>query len=236
MESAVPGGEGRDDNVERLAARRPGADGQFFAEVNGQIVKFANPDPTGEHILDKAGFKPVGDFVLIQLMRHSSRSVGLDERVDLAAAGTEVFRAFKSDRIFRFTLNGHGFEWGAENIPEPELRAIAQVPDDEILLLERDGHDVVLGPEDVLDLGRPGTEHLRTEKRLVTVYFENEPRELPRGTYTTEQLKSLLGVTEGYILEVINEEGNLTPLKPGEKTRLKNGMQFFEQVPCGGSS
>ena len=88
----------------------------------------------------------------------------------------------------------------------------------------------------MLDLGQAGTEHLHTEKRLVTVYFENQPREMPRGTYTTEQLKSLFSVQEGYILEVINEEGNLTPLKPGQKTRIKEGMQFFEQVPCGGSS
>jgi hypothetical protein len=147
-----------------------------------------------------------------------------------------VFRAFKRDRIFRFTLNRHGFEWGAAKIPEPELRAVAHVPDDEIIVLEREGHDVDLASEDVLDLGGAGTEHLRTEKKLVTVYFENEQRDLPRGAYSTEQLKVRFGVKEGYVLEVINEEGNLTPLKPGERTRLRNGMQFFEQVPCGGSS
>jgi len=236
MENVVPGGEGRDEKAKRHGSRGPGADGQFFTEVNGEIVKFSELAPKGERVLDKAGCTPAGDYVLIQLLRHSSRSVGLDEAVDLAVEGTEVFRAFKSDRIFRFTLNGHGFEWGLAKIPEPELRAIAHVPDDEIILLEREGHDVDLTCEDVLDLGAAGTEHLRTEKKLVTVYFENEPRELPHGVYTTEELKRLLGVKEGYILEVINEEGNLTPLKPGQKTRLKNGMQFFEQVQCGGSS
>jgi hypothetical protein len=236
MENVVTGGEGRDDKAKGYGPRRAGADGLFFTEVNGAIVRFAEPTPTGERVLDKAGCTPAGDFVLIQLLRHSSQSVGLDETVDLAIKGTEVFRAFKSDRIFRFTLNGHGFEWGVAKIPEPELRAVAHVPDDEVIVLEREGHEVDLTPEDVLDLGAAGTEHLRTEKKLVTVYFENEPRELPRGVYTTEELKRRFGVKEGYILEVINEEGNLTPLKPGEKTRLKNGMQFFEQVPCGGSS
>ena len=39
-----------------------------------------------------------------------------------------------------------------------------------------------------------------------------------------------------YVLEVINDEGQLTPLKPGSKLRVKEGMKFFEQVPCGGSS
>jgi hypothetical protein len=38
------------------------------------------------------------------------------------------------------------------------------------------------------------------------------------------------------VLELINEEGQLTPLKPGAKLKVKEGMKFFEQVPCGGSS
>ena len=105
----------------------------------------------------------------------------------------------------------------------------------------RDKSDYVLKeldlkPGDVLDLAHGGTEHLHTEKRLITVFFENEPREIPRGTYTTEELKQLFGVQDGYVLEVINEEGQLTPLKPGAKLRVKQGMKFFEQVPCGGSS
>ena len=96
--------------------------------MNGVTVKFSDRTPKGEHILDKAGLKPAGDYALIQLMRHSSRSIGLDETVDLRAEGTEVFRAFKSDRIFRFTLNGHGYEWGVDKIPEPELRVIGARP------------------------------------------------------------------------------------------------------------
>jgi hypothetical protein len=237
MENAITGGEGRDDNVKGYqGARTPGADGQFFTTVNETAVRFSEPTPNGEHILDKAGLKPAGDYALIQLMRHSSQSVGLDETVDLRVEGTEVFRAFKTAEIFRFTLNGHGYEWGAEKVPEPELRAIGHVPDDEVLVLERDGAEVDLTPADVLNLGQGETEHLHTEKRLITVFFENKPREIPRGTYTTEQLKKLFGVQDGYVLEFINEEGQLTPLKPEAKLRVKEGMKFFEQVPCGGSS
>jgi hypothetical protein len=236
MENAVTGGHGRDDNIKGQGLRGPGADGKFFTTVNGTTVKFSDPTPKGGRVLDKADLKPVSEYVLIQLTRHSSRSIGLDEAVDLRAEGTEEFRAFKSDRIFRFTLNDHGYEWGVDKIPEPELRIIGHVREDDVLVLERDGKDIDLKPTDVLDLGHAGTEHLHTEKRLVRVFFENGPREIPRGTYTTEQLKTLFGVQEGYILEVINEEGNLTPLKPGAKLRVKDGMQFFEQVPCGGSS
>jgi hypothetical protein len=237
MENAITGGEGRNDNVQGHQGRRaPGTDGQFFTTVNEMTVEFAEPTPKGEHILDKAGLKPAGDYALIQLMRHSSRSIGLDDEVDLRAEGTEVFRAFKTAEIFRFTLNDHGYEWGAEKVPEPELRAIGHVAEDEVLVLEREGAEIDLTPTDVLDLGQSGTEHLHTEKRLITVFFENKPREIRRGTYTTEQLKKLFDVQEGYVLEFINEEGQLSPLKPKAELRVKEGMRFFEQVPCGGSS
>ena len=236
MDKALNAGEARNDTVEREAARRPGPDGKFFTTVNDVTVKFSDATPQGERILDKAGFKPVSEFVLIQLLRRGTQSIGLNETVDLQAPGTEAFRAFKSDRIFRLTLNDRGYEWGAGNISEPELRVIGHVPDDEILVLDREGADLDLKPGDAVDLGQGGTEHLHTEKRLVTVFYENEPREIPRGTYTTEELKQLFGVQEGYVLEVINEEGQLTPLKPKAKLRVKSGMKFFEQVPCGGSS
>lgn len=236
MENAVTGGHGHDDKIERQLTRHPGPDGKFFTTINDVMVKFSDATPTGERILDKTDLKPVNEYVLIQLMRHGTRSIGLDETVDLRGQGTEAFRAFKSDRIFRFTLNDHGFEWGVGNIPEPELRVIGHVSEDEVLVLERDEKDIDLKPNDVLDLEHVGTERLHTEKRLVTVFYENEPREIPRGTYSTEQLKELFGVQEGYVLEVINDEGQLTPLKPGAKLRVKDGMKFFEQVPCGGSS
>jgi len=236
MENAATAGHEPGISPASAEMRKPGHDGKFFTTVNGTEVKFSEPAPKGEHILDVAGLRPADDFALIQLLYHSSRSVGLDETVDLRAEGTEVFRAFKTDRIFRFTVNGRGYEWGVDKIPEAELRSITRTREDEVLVLEREGRDVELAPTDVLDLGAAGTEHLVTERRLITVYFENKPREIRRGIYTTEQLKQLFGVQAGYELEVINDEGQLTPLKPGAKLRVEEGMKFFEQVPCGGSS
>ena len=47
--------------------------------------------------------------------------------VDLRGDGNHAFRAFKSDRIFRFTIDDRGYEWGVAKITEPELRRIAAV-------------------------------------------------------------------------------------------------------------
>lgn len=142
----------------------------------------------------------------------------------------------RPESIARLTLNGRAIAFNGARISEPDLRAIGAVPEDEVLVVDRDGHDVDLLPGDSIALADGKTERVRTEKRLITVFFDTKPREIPRGTYTAEQLKRFFGVQDGYILEYINEEGRLTPLKPHAKLRVKEGMQFFEQVPCGGSS
>jgi hypothetical protein len=236
MENETPAHQGQNAQNNSPALRPVATDGKFSTTVNGTPLSFGEAMPSGRHILGKAGFEPPGEYLLIQLLTHSTRSVGLDDTVDLRLTGTEAFRAFRSDRLFLFTFNDHGYEWGETKIPEPQLRELCHVREDEVIVLERDEDNIDLKPDDVLDLADAGTEHLHTEKRLITVYFENKPFEMPRGRYTTEQLKHRFGVQPGYVLEVINHEGQLTPLKPGEHIRVKDGMKFFEQVPCGASS
>ena len=217
---------------------RPGEiGGEFVISVNDIEAKFADPVPDGGQILGEAGFLPVADYVLIQLLCHGTRSVGLDEPVDLRQVGVEAFRAFKSDRVFLFTIDDRGYEWGAAKITEFELRHIAGIGEDDVLILHRDGKDTTLAAGDVVDLGDSGTEHLRTSKRLVTVYLDDDvEKRIPSGTYTTEELIIELGVAAGYLLNVLDVKGELVLLKPGQEVAIKDGMKFFSQVPCGGSS
>jgi hypothetical protein len=166
-----------------------------------------------------------------------TRAIGLDETVDLRLTGKETFWGFKSDRIFRFTMEEHGFDWGAAKIKEPQLREIARVKEDEILVLERkDEPDRELLPGDEIDFSNPGTEHLRIEKRLVEVFFKDIPYKIPRGVYTTEELMAKFPIESGYYLNLLKPDGELVILKPGEKIRIKCGMKFYSQVPGGGSS
>lgn len=79
-------------------------DGKHVATVNDNKVEFTDPAPLGRQILSDAGFLPVVDHVLILV--HGSRSVGLDEPVDLREPGVKAFWAFMTDRVFRFTIDG----------------------------------------------------------------------------------------------------------------------------------
>lgn len=227
----------RDNETDQTPdTRQAGRDGKFLTTVNDVEIRLTDPVPDGRQILSEARFLPAGEHVLIQLLRHGARSVGLDEAVDLRQKGTEAFRAFKSDRVFQFTINSRGYEWGDVKITEPELRRIADVDEDDVLVLERDGEDIDLGADDIVGFSDAGTEHLRTAKRFVTVYLDGAEKRIPRGTYTMEELIRLLGVEVGYLLNVVNAQGQLVPLQPGQTIRVKDRIKFFTQVPCGGSS
>lgn len=218
--------------------QQPSASSNTYATTVGRrVVNFADPVPEGRQILSAAGFDPADEHVLIQLLRHGTRSIGLDEPVDLREEGREAFEAFRTDRVFRFTLDDRGYDWGAGAIKEPRLREIAAVPEDEVLVLElRDDGDCDLGPDDEVALTGEGTEHLRTAKRLITVTLDGVEKKIARGVYTTEQLIKILGVPAGYLLNFLNATGQLVTLKPGEPLRVRQGMKFFSQVPCGGSA
>ena len=226
----------RNNTDETREVRPVKHDGKFPTTVNDVELRFIDPVPEGGQILGEAGFLPAGDHVLIQLLHHGTRSVGLDEPVDLREKGTEAFWAFKSDCVFRFTVRDRGYEWGSGKITEPELRRIAGVGDDEVLVLERSGEDEVLNADYVLDLGRAGTEHMHVSKRFVMVCLDDIEKEISCGTYTTEDLIGALDVEAGYLLNVIDAQGQLAPLQPEQSIWIEEGVKFFTQVPCGGSS
>ena len=93
-----------------------GGDGKFVISVNDVQLQLAEPVLDGRRILEDAGFRPAADYVLIRLLLPGTRSVGLDEEVELRGDDRDAFRAFKSDRIFRFTIDDRGYQWGVAKI------------------------------------------------------------------------------------------------------------------------
>ena len=222
--------------VSKNNGRVGNGDGKFSISVNDVQLQLDEPVLDGGRILDAAGLRPPQDHVLIQLLLPGTRSVGLDESIDLRGEGDEAFWAFKSDRIFRFTIDDRGYEWGVAKITEPELRRIAVVAGDRTLVLERAGKAIELAADDIIELAGAGTEHLRVVE-FVTVTLDNEvEKKIPGGAYKTEELIRVLGVEAGYVLDVLDDQGKLDPLRPGQTIEVKAGMKFFSHVPAGGSS
>lgn len=204
--------------------------------VNGNSFNIKGMRHTGSEILANSGFEPVDEHILIEAAKVGSRLISLDEIIDLKDDVVERFYVFRSGEVYTFTLNGHGYQWGKNEISEVEIREFARVPEEDVVLFEKeDAEPQILFASDTLTLGSPGTEHLKTEKRLVSVFYDNDPKQIPRGTYTTQELMNLFEVPAGYLLNLADEHG-LHTLKPDQRTHVKDGMKFFSQVPGGGSS
>ena len=225
-----------DDHRDSLHSAPIGREGKYLITVNQVEIFFDKPDPLGSQVLEKAGFNPSKGYVLIELTMPGTRSVDLEKPVDLCQESTQAFLAFESDRVFRFTVDDHVYEWGEGKIEVSELRKVAGVDEDQIIVWKKDGTDVELRPKDIIDLGRSEPQHFRLGNELVIVSIDNEEKKVLAGIYTTEQLICLLDVEDGYVLELINSQGTLTPLGSGETIKIEEGMKFISHVPAGGSS
>lgn len=218
-------------------SKQQNTQGHFKIDVNGAVINFQDPVPTASQILREGGFTPSDEHILIRLTKGASNALGLNEPVDLRNGESGKFRAFRSDRVFRLTVDGGGFEWGEGTISESELRKLAAVGEDEILVLERrDEPDRELNSNDQVALTDAGTEHFRTIKKLITVVIDGVEKQIDRGTYKTERLLEILGVEAGYLLNVLSDDGQLKTLNSGDRVSVREGMKFFSQVPCGGSA
>jgi hypothetical protein len=209
---------------------------RFDFLVEGSRYTTKDPILQGRDILQKAGLSPASEYVLIQLTRPGTRSVGLDEDVDLSEPGKEEFRAFASDRTFTFTVDERGYEWGAGTIGEPELRDITGTPDGRVLIFEHeDAEDEFLAADDIVNLAERGTEHLRTGKRLVTVFYADTPFELERRVYTGRELSAIFAVPANYLLDLV-KPNDFDEIGPHRRVKVREGMRFVSHPPGGQSS
>lgn len=214
-----------------------GRAGSFHYRINGRVIAICDCKVTGRELLATAGFDPAPDYILIRIVDHGTRSIGLDVAVELGCGVPLVFRAFRSDRAFNFMLDERGCEWGAPKIAEQELREIGDIPESKILMIERKHEpDLEIEEGQYVSLEEKCIERIRSETAVVLVYLDHIEKKIARGTYTTEELGTALGVEAGYVLDVVTRDGRLEALKPGEKIRVCNGMNFISQAPCGGSS
>lgn len=209
----------------------------FQVMINHSLVAVDSATIDGRSILRLARLTPAEDHILVQVVRPGSIACGLDEQVHLVVGTLHEFRAFKFDRTLNFTVDGVGYVWGAETVSIADLHDITGTSHDKVFFLEhQDEPDHVLGAGDTLDLQQRGIEHLHSGKRLVTVHYGEEHFQLERRPYTTEELLAEFKVPAGYVLDLIEGMGEFRELKPNERTKVREGMEFISHAPCGQSS
>jgi hypothetical protein len=139
--------------------------GTFEVSIDDAAHAFRDPLVTGEQILAAAGLRPADEYLIFQLLLDGQlEEVRLDESVDLREPGREKFITFKSDRSFRFTLDGRRFEWGLPFITGLQLKRLAGVDPKSygVWLAQHVGDDRLIGNTEKVDLTAEGVERFFT--------------------------------------------------------------------------
>ena len=131
----------------------------FHYQLDGTVFTTNDALLKGRDIRSNSGLNPVSEFMLIEVGDQTTRSIGLEETINLADTSSHVFRSFRGDRTYSFTVNERGYEWGADCIPANLLREIAQIPDNHELILDSD-HDKPIHDEAIIRLAGKGVERL----------------------------------------------------------------------------
>lgn len=138
---------------------------KFEVGINNETYVFKDPLVTGEQILQEVRLFPTDEHLVFQLLNGGQlEELRLDESVDLRDAGREKFITFRSDRSFRFTLDGRRFEWGLPLITGLQLKRLAGVDSNSygVWLAQRVGDDRLIGNSEQVDLTADGVERFFT--------------------------------------------------------------------------
>ena len=202
-------------------------------------LAFDDPVVTGGQIAERVGAHPVTQFKVMEQVATGEIETKLpNETSDLRGEGRKRFYVIRSDRTFDFTLDGLSFEWPLPAIVGAHLRTLVLAGDDHTLVRVTSGGFEPIHADATVSFDGPDTEEFRLvpRERTVTVRYREQPFELERREWTTEELMVRFAVTAGYKLDLIGGDGGFKELKPGEKIEVRDGMEFTSHVPAGQSS
>ena len=204
-----------------------------------EAFKFEDSVVTAAQIAESVGAHPVTQFKILQQLKSGEiETKRPTETTDLRETGVERFFVIRSDRTYGFTIDGLSLEWPLVTISGAHLRLLAQATDlQELIRVTAEGFKPVTATE-VLSFADSGTEEFRLieRKHTVTIFYREEPFEVERRRWSTEELMALFEVTAGYKLDLIDPDGEFKEMKPGQTIEVRVGMEFTSHVPSGQSS
>jgi hypothetical protein len=206
-----------------------------FAEV-----KFADAPVTGARICTAAGRHPIEDYVVLKhLASGELETLRPSETSKIDEHGANRFFVVKGAETHRFFVEDLAMEWPHQKLVAWQIKLLAGAGEEMALTLERHGAVEVFDDDDEVFIGGQEVERfrLRRRERTVTVIYGSDVEfELERRVYTTEELMTVFGVPAGYRLDIIGTDGVFRELEPGERIKVKNGMEFASHPPVGQSS
>lgn len=130
-----------------------------------RTVELNDPVPTGRQLIQAAGARPVEEFVASAFMADGTlEDLRLDELFDLRARGVERVIVVRTDRSFRFLVDGKDMEWPKPVVSGLVLKRLAGVDParHDVYQEIRGADDVLVRDTDLVDLTKPGVERFFT--------------------------------------------------------------------------
>lgn len=201
-------------------------------------TSLADPVPTGAQVLAAAGVHQPTEHLLFQMLASGLlEEIRPEETIDLRMAGKEKFLVFRSDRSFRFQLDGRAFDWGASRISGATLKRLAGQDDTthEVWLDVLGGSDREVANAELVDLAAPGVERFRTRPITITIIVNARRKELHQRRVSFWEIV-MLAFPEAVPAENIiytvnyargpgaNPEGSMVD---GQQVQIKNEMTFY---------
>lgn len=235
--------EPADDVAAALHQGRPVRDhGPYTILIADEGLEFtprriADPVPTGDQILDAAGIQDKGGYQVLQLLA-TGETEGLRpaETTDLRVTGVERFVVFRTDRLYRFTLDGRALDWGAQRISGRTLLMLARKDPNafDVWLDRAGGPDRVVDLDEAINLAGPEIERFATKAVAITVFVNTRPKHVNQRRLTYMEVVKLAypdgPFGENYVYTVdymkgpqSNPDGGLVE---GDSVEIKNGMRF----------
>lgn len=208
----------------------------FEYEVDGSVIRAADDLIDGREVRTSAGLNPASTYVLIRTDRGFAQSVGLEDEVRLSEGERPIFRSFESDHVNTLTVNERGWEWGADEIAEEDIRIIGRVPEGHELILDSDrDRPIELGG--MVRLDGDDVERVRSREagpETLKILVNARKREVEAGSISFEELIRLAFPTPpsgpNIAFTVSYRKGPASrpegSLLPGQSVELVKGMVF----------
>lgn len=202
------------------------------ADLDFKEIHLDDPVPTGRQILEKAGFYPSTEYLLLAWLKDGALDpIRLDETVEIFHRGVENFIAFRTDRSVLFLLNDRRFMWGSPTITGRVLKQLARVDVEShgVWLKQRDQADRLVADDESVSLADESIERFQTAPCLL-LCIEDKEYCWPKDSISTEEIADLGGWAPSEGVIEVDLDQNERQLAPQEVVTLKPGMTYGKKL------
>lgn len=160
-----------------------------FNSLDFKAVHVVGATPTGSHILQATNLEASDDITLLAILAGGEfEEVLLDQQFDLRGRGAERFVAFRTDRLFKLTLNKRLIQWGRPDLHGAVLYQLARTAEHEAVFLQSQDGLRLVERDEIIDLAAPGIEHFVTAPLSFEIIVNTRPRSVVRRKVTFEEV------------------------------------------------